>query len=283
MLLRPRPGPLERELEDPIHSAAGKGALLDDDLIVGPVVDPAADRGILALVVLADDVKVDIARLQVPQRRLHPRHQAHRAQVRVLAKLPPDRDQQAPERNVVRHSGEAHRAEEDRVVRADLLKAIVRHHPAVLRVILAAPGEAVPTKLQAILCTGGFEHAQALGNHFLADSIARDHRDLVTLHLCIPHLCTVLFSMFRKIRFSTAKPIKITVNNPPNTLAVSNRFLFSKMYQPSPPDPWLTPNTNSAAISVRQANAQPIFKPVRMFGKAAGIRISATYRSPDSP
>ena len=36
------------------------------------------------------------------------------------------------------------------------------------------------------------------------------------------------------------------------------------------------PNTSSAAISVRQANAQPILSPDRMLGNAAGIRIFAT-------
>ena len=48
------------------------------------------------------------------------------------------------------------------------------------------------------------------------------------------------------------------------------------MNQPSPPDPDDTPNTSSAAIKVRHANAQPTFKPVRMEGNAAGIRIAST-------
>ena len=48
------------------------------------------------------------------------------------------------------------------------------------------------------------------------------------------------------------------------------------MNQPRPPEPEETPKTSSAAISVRQANAQPIFSPVRMLGNAAGIRILAT-------
>ena len=42
------------------------------------------------------------------------------------------------------------------------------------------------------------------------------------------------------------------------------------MNQPSPPDPDETPNTSSAAINVRHANAQPILRPVRMLGNAAG-------------
>jgi hypothetical protein len=47
--------------------------------------------------------------------------------------------------------------------------------------------------------------------------------------------------------------------------------------------PELTPKTSSAAISVRQAKAQPILRPVRMLGKAAGIRILVMKPQPFSP
>src|SRR5262249_31196960 len=224
-----------------------------------------------------------LPRLPIAKGRRHAGHQPHRPQVRVLPELTADRDQQTPKRDVVRHSGKAHRAEENRIVVPDSLESVLRHHPPVLGVVLAAPGKFVPAKVDAVLSAGGFQHPHAFGDHFLADSVAREKRDLVLAHRCIPHLCTVLLSMFRKIRFSTAKPIKITVKSPANTFAVSSRFLFSKMYQPNPPEPWLTPNTNSAAIKVRQAKAQPILSPVRMLGKAAGIRINATYRKPERP
>src|SRR5437660_12033377 len=94
---------------------------------------------------------------------------------------------------------------------------------------------------------------------------------LLVAHDCVPHFWTVLRSMVRKIRFSTIKPITITVNRPANTAGISRRLRFSKMNQPRPPCPDDTPNTSSAAISVRQANAQPIFKPVRLQPKAAGM------------
>jgi hypothetical protein len=61
------------------------------------------------------------------------------------------------------------------------------------------------------------------------------------------------------------------------------RFLFSKMYQPKPPDPDETPNTSSAAINVRHAKAQPILRPARMLGKAAGSKILLTSEIPLSP
>lgn len=77
--------------------------------------------------------------------------------------------------------------------------------------------------------------------------------------------------------------MRITVNRPANTFAVSSWLRFSKMYQPRPPEPELTPNTSSAAISVRQAKAQPTFRPVRIDGNAAGIRMWRTSPRPLSP
>ena len=46
-------------------------------------------------------------------------------------------------------------------------------------------------------------------------------------HDCMPHLRTVAASILRKIRFSTIRPIRITVNRPANTAGMSSMFLFS--------------------------------------------------------
>ena len=89
----------------------------------------------------------------------------------------------------------------------------------------------------------------------------------------MPQRRTVRCSIVRKITFSTNKPKMMTVSRPANTSGILSWFLFSKMYQPRPPEPELTPNTSSAAISVRHANAQPTLSPVRMLGKAPGMRI----------
>ena len=96
----------------------------------------------------------------------------------------------------------------------------------------------------------------------------------------MPQRCTVLVSIKRNTTFSTASPIRMMVSRPANTSGMSSWFLLSKMYQPSPPYPDDTPNTSSAAISVRQANAQPILRPARMLGNAAGMSIRATKRNP---
>src|SRR6185437_15324453 len=95
-------------------------------------------------------------------------------------------------------------------------------------------------------------------------------------HRCMPHRFTVRASMARNITDSTARPIKITVSRPANTVAVSRSFRASKMYQPMPPERADTPKTSSAATSVRHAKAQPIFRPAIIDGNAAGIRMRPT-------
>ena len=44
---------------------------------------------------------------------------------------------------------------------------------------------------------------------------------------CMPQRRTVAISMLRKNRFSTNRPIRITVNRPANTAGMSSMFLFS--------------------------------------------------------
>src|SRR4029077_4463279 len=93
---------------------------------------------------------------------------------------------------------------------------------------------------------------------------------------CMPQRCTVCFSMKRNMTASTINPIRMTASSPAKTRSVSSSERASKMSQPRPPERDDTPTTSSAAISVRQAKAQPIFRPARIEGNAAGIRIKAT-------
>src|SRR5207245_2538852 len=92
-----------------------------------------------------------------------------------------DRNQQAPERHVVGHAGESHGAQEDRVVLADLGEAVLRHHLAVLLVVLAAPRLLVPGERETELPPRGFQHALAFGDDFHADAVSGDDCDLVGL------------------------------------------------------------------------------------------------------
>src|SRR5258706_6456978 len=80
---------------------------------------------------------------------------------------------------MVGHRRKSDRAEEDRLVAADLLEPIHGHHAAVLRVVVAAPGLLVPLECEPELAARRLQHALAFGDHFLADSIAGDDRDSV--------------------------------------------------------------------------------------------------------
>ncbi len=115
--------------------------------------------------------------LAVGERARDSRHEPHRPQVHVELELAPDRDEQAPERDVVGNAGESHGAEEDRVVAADLCQAVVGHHLPVLAVVLAAPRLLVPLQREPELAPRGLQNALAFGNDFLADAVPGDHRD----------------------------------------------------------------------------------------------------------
>src|ERR1700680_4322409 len=55
------------------------------------------------------------------------------------------------------------------------------------------------------------------------------------------------------------------------------------MYQPRPPAEPATPNTNSAATTVRQPKAHDDFSPLMIEGSAAGSSTSMTRRQPRKP
>ncbi len=116
--------------------------------------DAAADTGIFALGILADDDPVELRPGDVAQRRGDARQDAGRAHIGVLVEGLADGEPQAPERDVVGNVGMAGRAEEDGVVAADLLAAILRHHAPVLLVVLAAPVEMVEGHGEAAVAGG---------------------------------------------------------------------------------------------------------------------------------
>ena len=87
---------------------------------------------------------------------------------------------------MIRHAGKADRAEEDRIVLADLVEAAFRHHAAVFGVMLAAPVEMIACEGKAEPLAGGFQNANALGQHFVADAVAGNGGDPVLLHAVSP-------------------------------------------------------------------------------------------------
>ena len=89
--------------------------------------------------------------------------------------------QRAPQRDVVGNFRRpADGAEEDRVVAADLLLPVVRHHALVLGVVVVGGEvEMIVAQLEAEFLRRRLEHAQALRHHLLADAVAGNDGDPV--------------------------------------------------------------------------------------------------------
>jgi hypothetical protein len=77
----------------------------------------------------------------------------------------------------------AGRAEQDRVLVAQRVQAVGRHHHAVRAVVVAAPVEVLELEAQGAARLGErFEHLPAGGHDFLADAVTGDGGDCVGLH-----------------------------------------------------------------------------------------------------
>ena len=170
-------GEIEGVAQDPIDADAGHHRLLDDDLALGAGEHAPAELGVLALGVLPHDEEVDVAGVGQPGR--DARHQPYRTQVDVLIERAADLEDRAPQRDVVgHHLRPAHGAEEDRVVAADRLGPVGRHHHAVLGPVRGAgEGELVEGEREAVLRGRGLEHAPALGDDLDSDAVAGDGGD----------------------------------------------------------------------------------------------------------
>jgi hypothetical protein len=163
----------------------GEDRFLEDHFTVGSRKRAPADRAVFALGVFAHHIKVDVARLAPDQRTRHTQHEAHRAQIDVLIELTAKQQQRAPERNMVGHGvGPADCAEIDRIMATDLVFPVGGHHGAVARVVVAACEiEVIEGQVDPEAARRNFEDPQALGHDFLADSVARNDRNLVCCHV----------------------------------------------------------------------------------------------------
>ncbi len=203
MLLRPLPGEVEGVADDAVDADARHHGLLHHELALGVGEHTPADRRIFALGVLAHDDEVDVTGLAAGERRTHARHQPHRPQIDILIELPAELDQRAPQRDVIGHRlRPADGAEEDRVVAADLRLPIVGHHLPVREVIVAGSEfEFIDGQIEAVFFARGFEHAQTLGHHFLADAVAGNRGDPVFAGVGHERaLLNKTISLFRKRR-----------------------------------------------------------------------------------
>ena len=183
MLLRARLREIEREFQDAVDADARHHGLLGDELTVGVREHAPADGGILTFGVFAHHPEIDIAGLAVGERRRHAGHQSHRAQIDILVELAPEFDERAPQGDVIRDFRRpADRTEIDRIVLADFRLPVLRHHLAVLFVIV--PGsevEMIEMNRHAVLFRSRLEHAQPLRDHFLADAVTGNDRNPILL------------------------------------------------------------------------------------------------------
>jgi hypothetical protein len=179
----PRPGELEREAQDPFDACARHDRHVHRGLDRQPLVHAAADAGVFAFGVLAHDDPVEVFAAAGAQRALKPRQDAGRPHVRVLVEALADLQPQAPQRDVVGNVRVAGRAEEDRVLVAQRIQAIGRHHRAVCAEVVAAPVEMLELEAKAGGGVGqGLQHLLAGRHHFLADAVAGNGRDAVSVH-----------------------------------------------------------------------------------------------------
>src|SRR5579883_738260 len=138
---------------------------------------------ILAFAVLAHHHPIEFARARVPQRALHSLKQPRRPHIRILIETLADAQPQTPQRHIIGNFAIADRAEIDRVEAAQHVEPVIRHHAPVLAKIIRAPrqrfakqSEVAAARLQAR------EYLESRRDHFLANAVARNHRNPVLTH-----------------------------------------------------------------------------------------------------
>ena len=155
---------------------------LDGHLVAGADMHAAAGAGVFAFGVLADAEDVEVG---PAQRALDAREQAVRADVGVLHEGLADRQQQAVQRDGVRHlGGPADRAEEDRVEAAQDVDPVGGHHGAGGEAGLAGPVEARDLQPRPTCRCDG---EGGVGD-VAADPVAGDRGDPVGLHASSPRM-----------------------------------------------------------------------------------------------
>src|SRR5579859_806633 len=174
---------LESEAHDAIHAPPREHRLLHRHLIVRPLVQPAADARILALIVFANNGEVDFTGLPVFQRRFDSLEKFDRAKTYILPEGAPDRNQQPPQGNVIRHAGMAYGAKENCVKRPQLRQTIIRHHLSGLHIPFAAPVKRTPLHPKIETTPRRFQYTNTFRNNFLSDAIAGNDRNVESSHL----------------------------------------------------------------------------------------------------
>ena len=118
----------------------------------------------------------------VGERRAYALEQLGRAQIDVLVEAPPDGNQHVPQRDVVRHSRHADRAEIDRIELGQPVEPVFGHDPAGLLVGRAIPVEPGEIERNVETPRRRFDDADAFRHDLGADAVPGDDRDPVPAH-----------------------------------------------------------------------------------------------------
>ena len=176
-LARPRLRAGERVADDPLDAVPRVEALLGRDLVRRAVAQDAAGADVRPLGALADDDHVDVAGLDPGERGGDAGKQPDRAQVDVVVELEPQPQQQAALEDAAGHRRVADRAEQDRVVPAQLVEHRVRQRLAGR--VPASGAEVVLGRRRRRRRGRGdrTQHLEALGDHLGPDPVAADDGD----------------------------------------------------------------------------------------------------------
>ena len=142
------------------------------------MVETAANLAVLALRVFADDHQVDSSAAR-SERAGNAVEQAGWSQADVLIKASTNRDQEPPERDVVRHIGPTHGTEENCFGLGQLGQTIGSHHLPRLDVVVAAPGEVDPVKPETLRSRQRVEHLARRRHRLDPNPVSRNGRDAI--------------------------------------------------------------------------------------------------------
>ncbi|SVK54236.1 Uncharacterised protein [Acinetobacter baumannii] len=172
---------LKGVLEDAVHALTGEDRFLDHHLAFGAFEHPSAERGVFPFGIFAHHVEINIARLLVRQRAGHAGKQPHRTQVDVLFEVAPEFQQRTPQRDMIGHRVRpTDGAEIDGVEAFQLLEPVVRHHLAVVLVVVAAgPLEGGEFQRQIPARRRRLQYSYAFRQHFPPDTVPGDGGNLV--------------------------------------------------------------------------------------------------------
>ena len=182
-LARTRLGEAKRKSHNPFDAGPRHERYVSGDFDRKSLVHASADTRVLAFGILADDHPVEVLCAASLQRPVDAGQQSRRPHVRVLIESLANFEPQAPQRDVIRDVGIAGGTEQDRVLALERREPIIGHHDPVSPIVVAAPVEILEFETErTVRGRQRLEHLLARRNHFLADAVAGDRRNLVDLH-----------------------------------------------------------------------------------------------------